>query len=263
MNKIPLIATLALLMLSTNACGSKATAGTDAAVNETGQPAAAAPAPSKGAFTSPDLRAFGFVGKVKHAEGEYFNAIDGNADVLVAEEDQEVGQDSHMEFSFDADGRITIDPWGGDYKYNPDGSFKGSSYEPGSVKMKRDAEGRVVEYNYAKDEEDDNMFNNLFTYDAKGRLVKLELQMWEEQQTFEYFYEGDNIYPSRRTLKSMNEGEVTETETKYRYTKFDEQGNWLEREQRFIGASYEEGDEDGGTRWTGANIERRIIEYWE
>jgi hypothetical protein len=50
-----------------------------------------------------------------------------------------------------------------------------------------------------------------------------------------------------------------ESETTYRYTKFDELGNWTERELRYRGNTKEEGET---TRWNGANIEVRTIKYY-
>jgi YD repeat-containing protein len=128
-----------------------------------------------------------------------------------------------------------------------------------NAKVKRDANGRVTLFDQAEDEEDDAMYRNTFTYDERGRLVKIERRMWESSETFMFTYEGDNIYPSTRRMEREEEGDEAESETTYRYTKFDSQGNWIERELRYRGNTKEGNDV---TRWRGANIERRTIEYY-
>ena len=99
-----------------------------------------------------------------------------------------------------------------------------------------------------------------FTYDEQGRLKKIERTFWESSQEEEFFYEGDNPYPVRRRYQSSEEGMEAESETEYRYTKFDEQGNWTEREMRYRGDTTEGGETT--TRWRGAMLERRTISYY-
>ena len=208
---------------------------------------------------SADRAAFGFKGKVKEAFCEQFYAENDDADVLVAGEPNN-SNGSEQGYAFDKAGRVTIDPWGGVYEYDANGNFvKGFSDKS---KMQRDDQGRVSLYSQANDEDDDAMFHNLFIYDAQGRLVKVECTYWESSQVEEFVYEGDNPYPARRKYHHSGEGTKVESETDYRYTKFDEQGNWTEREQRYRGNTTEGEGEGSTTRWRGAIVERRTISYY-
>ena len=212
---------------------------------------AAVPTPSA------DLAAFGFKGKVEEAFSTEFTVQDDDADDLVADEPYN-SNDSEHGYSFDKAGRITVDPWGGVYAYDADGNFTKGVTE--KTKMRRDDKGRVVFYRQANDEDDDAMFKNEFTYDEQGRLKKIERTFWESSQEEEFFYEGDNLYPVRRRYQSSEEGTEVESESEYRYTKFDEQGNWTEREIRYRGATTE--GEGSTTRWRGSMLERRTISYY-
>ncbi|MBR5656011.1 MAG: hypothetical protein IKW98_04930 [Prevotella sp.] len=208
------------------------------------------------AETFVDVAAFGFVGKVKKACSETFEVQSIDEDNLQQDPDDN-GTDARADFTFDEQGRVTCDMWGGAYSYDAQGNFV--NLPSFNAKVKRDANGRVTLFDQAEDEEDDAMYRNTFTYDERGRLVKIERRMWESSETFEFTYEGDNIYPSTRRMTREEEGEEAEGETTYRYTKFDSQGNWTERELRYRGDTKEGNDV---TRWRGANIERRTIEYY-
>ena len=208
------------------------------------------------AETPIDIAAFGFVGKVKKASSETFEVQNIDEDNLQQDPDDN-GTDARADFTFDEQGRVTTDMWGGSYGYDEQGNFK--NRPSFNAKVKRDANGRVTLFDQAEDDEDDAMYRNTFTYDERGRLVKIERRFWESSETFEYTYEGDNIYPSTRRMAREEEGEEAESETTYRYTKFDSQGNWIERELRYRGDTKEGNDV---TRWRGANIERRSIEYY-
>ena len=231
----------------------KITYYTEEELNAPTDEAEAATAPTQ----SVDLAAFGFKGKVKEAFSTEFTVKNEDVDDLEADEPYN-SNDSEHGYSFDKDGRITVDPWGGVYIYDADGNFtKGVTAK---TKMRRDDKGRVVFYRQANDEDDDAMFKNEFTYDEQGRLKKIERTFWESSQEEEFFYEGDNPYPVRRRYQSSEEGTEVESETEYRYTKFDEQGNWTEREMRYRGDTTE--GEGTTTRWRGAMLERRTISYY-
>ena len=171
-------------------------------------------------ITALDVASFGFLGPVQES---FVNTYD----VTNPDEDQfEKGalmKDDNNEtgYAFSEDGQVTADAFGGIYNYDANGKFtKGINAK--SV-MKRDEKG------------------------------------WEWQITQVFTYEGDNIYPSTRRYKRLDEGLEAESETTYRYTKFDEVGNWTERELRYRGSTTEEGET---TRWSGANIEVRTIKYY-
>lgn len=247
-------------MLALTSCGAKSTEAKDNNTNETQTTAEVADNTAADKTLTPiDIQAFGFKGAVKEAVFSSFSVADETADVLVAED--EINNEGVVEkYCFDKAGRITVDPWGGVYVYDANGNFtKGVTAKS---KMQRDDKGRVSNYSQANDEEDDAMFHNTFTYDEQGRLVKVERSYWEMTIEEKFTYEGDNPYPARREFLKNDEGTTVESTTDYRYTKFDDQGNWTERELRIAGSETEEGEEDYSTRWSNAMLERRTISYY-
>lgn len=206
--------------------------------------------------TALDVRSFGFLGPVKESFCNRYEVKDLGADTLERAEPSN-GADDEAGYAFTEEGRVSGDAYGGIYYYNAKGKFvKGITNK--SV-MKRDEKGRVVYYSQKDDPDDDAMFTNEFTYDEKGRIVKVVATYWEWTITQEFTYEGDHIYPTTRKFYRQEEDMESESETTYRYTKFDELGNWTEREMRYRGST-KEGSEV--TRWRGANIEERQIQYY-
>ena len=206
--------------------------------------------------TALDVKSFGFLGPVKESFIIRYEVTSIDDDVL---EKAEMSNNANDEagYSFNEDGLVTGDAYGGVYNYDQTGKFvKGISAK--SV-MKRDEKGRVVYYSQQDDPDDDAMFTNKFTYDEKGRIVKVEQTYWEWSITEEFTYNGDDLYPSTRRVKRQEDGLESESETTYRYTKFDVIGNWIEREMTYRGSTREGGDV---TRWRGANIEERKIRYY-
>lgn len=207
-------------------------------------------------ITALDVASFGFLGPVQESFVNTYDVTNPDEDqfekgALMKDDNNETG------YAFSEDGQVTADAFGGIYNYDANGKFtKGINAK--SV-MKRDEKGRVVYYMQKEDDDDDAMFTNEFTYDEKGRIIKIVETYWEWQITQVFTYEGDNIYPSTRRYKRLDEGLEAESETTYRYTKFDEVGNWTERELRYRGSTSEEGET---TRWSGANIEVRAIKYY-
>ena len=210
--------------------------------------------------TAVDVKAFGFIGPVKEAFSSEYDVKDFDADKLEPEGEPRNTNQSEQGYAFNKAGQITIDPWGGIYEYDADGQFvRGITAK---TKMKRDDKQRVVFYRQANDEDDDAMFKNEFVYDEQGRLKKVSVTFWESSQEEEFFYEGDNIYPSRREYSAEEEGTEWKSSTEYIYTKFDDRGNWIEREKHLRG-SEKVGDEEGGTTsWRDKTIEKRTVEYY-
>ena len=206
--------------------------------------------------TAMDVKSFGFLGPVKESFCIRYEVKSIDTDVLEKDERSNDANDESG-YSFTQEGRVTGDAFGGVYSYDSEGKFvKGINAK--SV-MKRDKQGRVVYYSQKDDEDDDAMFTNEFTYDDKGRIVKVVETYWEWTITQEFTYNGDNLYPSTRRFKREEEGMESESETIYRYTKFDAIGNWIERELTYRGSTREGNDI---TRWRGANIEERTISYY-
>lgn len=206
--------------------------------------------------TSPDILAFGLKGPVKEVITLTYGTEEQPDGTLIA---GEVLQKDTI--SFNASGLVTVDPFGAIYEYDKDGKFVKGVTEK-SV-MKRDEKGRVIYYNQQNDDEDDAMFTIEFTYDAQGRISKVNTSFWEGTQTKTFIYEADNIYPVKMLFESSDEGTNVESEGAYRYTKFDKYGNWTEREHTYSGTETEEGEDDYSSRWSGKNIERRTIEYYK
>ena len=206
--------------------------------------------------TALDVKSFGFIGPVKESFCNRYEVKSIDDDVLEKAERSNDGNDE-CGYAFSEAGRVTADAYGCVYNYDKTGKFvKGVTAK---TVMKRDEKGRVVFYQQKDDDEDDAMFTIEYTYDAKDRIVKVEQSFWEWNVTETFTYEGDNIYPATRRYK-RNEIEMSsESETTYRYTKFDEVGNWIEREMTYRGSTTEESET---TRWRGANIEERKISYY-
>lgn len=205
-----------------------------------------------------DTYGFGFLGRVSECVTTSYTAVDRGAEALIPGDEVD---GSRATISFTADGLVAEDPFGGVYVYDADGRFiKGVTEK--SV-MRRDDSHHVVYYQQSNDDEDDAMFRNEYTYDERGRLMQVVQTFWESTTTTTFTYEGDVPYPTQRRDDTIDEGVRIKSETNYRYTKFDQQGNWTERELRYQGSEEEDGAPDGPTRWNGAMIERRTISYHE
>ena len=209
-------------------------------------------------FTA-DIFGFGLLGRVQKVVTTTYTATDTGSERL---QKGEAVEGSETTVSFDADGRVTEDPFGGVYVYDADGKFvKGARRM--SI-MKRDDQDRVVNYQTKQDDEDDAMFRNDYSYDTSGRLVKVNQVFWESTDQFTFVYDGDEIYPSKRLFDSYDEGFHTVSETTYHYTQFDDHGNWTERELRYQGSETEDGADGTSpvTHFNGVMIEQRTISYY-
>ena len=97
--------------------------------------------------------------------------------------------------TFDEKGRVTLDPYANPYVYDADGKFiKGRSK---ASQMNRDKDGRVISYTNRENENHWEGYSYEFSYDKEGCA------------------------------------DIYKTDIRYRYTKFDEQGNWTAREMYF------------------------------
>lgn len=236
------------VMLLISACTSAAKPGSN-----TPTPIAQHPTPIN------DVRAMGLLGPVCEVTIHEYDAYQED-DKLVKGDEIE---NNRSQMKFNAKGLVTLDLWGGEYTYDANGKFvKGVSTKS---KMRRDDKGRVVFYSQRNDDEDDAMFQNEFTYDNQGRIIKIDRQFWETTAHETFIYEGDNIYPSKRILKCFDEGTVIDSETEYKYTKFDDHGNWTECELSYRTTEGEEAGEDELTNVThtkGNAIQVRNIKYY-
>ena len=207
-----------------------------------------------------DVRTFGLKGNVGKVITTPYFATPGE-DGLVQGEKMD-GSESEM--AFDWQGRVLRDLYGNVYVYDEAGNFiKG---EEDYQKMKRDGQGRIVFYESMRDEEDDACFKQEFTYDAQGRVCKMELALWEGSYTDEFVYQGDNVYPDKIINNGSEQGENIKMTTQYRYLDFDEQGNWLKREVHVTVVTTEEVAEGDAvpepTTEEIYTIEEREIKYY-
>ena len=93
---------------------------------------------------------------------------------------------------------------------------------------KRDSKGRIVSIILEDSAEDDEdtiaTFETKLIYDNKGRVIRTETTDTEEQWIQNYHYGKDSLLQRRDYGVNGNDEYST-----YRYVKFDEYGNWIER----------------------------------
>lgn len=207
-----------------------------------------------------DIASFGLKGPVKEIITTTYDATeDPDGTLQKLNESEAYPRDT---ISFNAQGMVTRDPFGGVYVYDAAGNFVRGVSEK-SV-MKRDTKNRVVYYCQRNDDEDDAMFENELLYDDLGRIHRVVRTFWESTTTMTYSYGSDDgFYPIKCHIESLDEGFHITSDMEYNYTEFDDSGNWIERELRYNGTETEEGvEEDSTTTWKGQLIERREIVYY-
>lgn len=212
-----------------------------------------------------DALSFGLLGDVK--EVYVTQSIESSTDEDLAEIVPTTGEE-RLEFTYDADGRITLDTFGLPYEYDADGAFVGGSGK--KTTLERDAKGRIVSYDntHVEDEDDyedldiESFFSYVFDYDNQNRVVKEEISGWEWCDTYEYTYEGDKPYPASATFVSGAEGWNEEGDIKFEYTAFDDKGNWTERLETYTVKAYEEGFEEEAQNYTTVYKKVRRFVYW-
>lgn len=172
-----------------------------------------------------DVTAFGLKGCVKKAVIVRYEATP-EGDKLVKGSRTYAYNDSLV--TFNDQGQVTIDIYANPYSYDSDGEFvKGRSKD---TKMDRDDKGRVIQYVNREGSNDWEGYSYEFDYDKKGRLSKIEWVGWEEISETVMHYEGDNVYPSREKIELQVCADIFKSDFRYRYTAFDNRGNWTERE---------------------------------
>lgn len=212
-----------------------------------------------------DALSFGLLGDVKQVY--LTQSIVSSTDEDLAEVVPTTGEE-RLEFTFDAEGRITLDTYGLPYEYDADGAFvRGIGKK---TVLERDTEGRLASYdNMHVEEEDDyedldieSFFSYTFEYDNQNRVSKEEIGGWEWCDTYEYTYEGDKVYPVSATFMSGSEGWNEEGDIQFEYTAFDAKGNWTERLETFHVKAYEEGFEEEAQEYTTVYKKVRRVIYW-
>lgn len=220
--------------------------------------------PGGGKYNPSDARTFWLTGDVKEVRLARVVVSDDAG----ATEDRPWYSQDELEMSFDAAGRVTLDPFGDPYEYDADGVFV-RGYNDKTV-LERDAKGRLLEYNNATLDEDsdydelniEEVFHVTFGYDGQGRAVTRELGGWEWMSTYTYVFDGNNAYPSSATYETFEEGFVEEGTQTFTYTSFDDRGNWTERTVHDVSRMYEEGFEDEVEITDITYTERCTYTYW-
>lgn len=199
--------------------------------------------------TPADVKSFGLVGNVKEVT---VTVLD------LSSEKQESWVDSTQYMKFDDNGRVLKDRFDLPYKYDDKGNFVYGLSEK-SV-MRRDEQGRIVYYENRMDEEDDLGFDLKIEYDDKGRMAKTQIVGWESTVDEWYTYTDDHVYPDQQKLESEDEGDHYSTVITYTYKKFDDKGNWTEREVKTV-SKHTIDDEDQGTEESTQIQQRKILYY--
>ena len=133
--------------------------------------------------------------------------------------------------TFDEKGRVTLDSYANPYIYDADGKFiKGRSKES---KMTRDKEGRITNYSNRENANHWEGYDYSFEYDKQGRIKAIEWGGWEEGESYALTYKDDKLYPSSMHIDGQACADIYKTDIRYKYTKFDEKGNWTAREMYF------------------------------
>lgn len=207
-----------------------------------------------------DAQTFGLMGKVQSVSTQSFLTTEVNGNLT------EGSMVTESVMAFDQWGHVTKDEWGNEYGYDADGNnYRGNHTY---TILKRDRSGRIIEY-IDEEPNTDNQDNQkiVFSYDKTGRLKIVTQEgwdgYWEEKRT----YEGGNIYPSTIvTSVDYEGGGYSNITTTYRYSRFDEKKNWIERICIISATTTEiEVDSIGGETKINEQIriEKRSIAYFE
>lgn len=208
---------------------------------------------------SPDIRAFGLTGDVSEV---YLTTVT----VSTTDPDAEISpeQTERLELSFDKAGRVTLDRYGSKYEYDTEGNFiKGRT---DSTTFTRDAQGRIDTYDNTPDDFEtldyENYLQMRFKYDDLGRVTTEDLGGWEWFYEYKFFYDKDNVYPSKMTYEGGSEGTEWKGEAINEYKSFDQKGNWTERSITITETESEEFSEEAPKTVTKVLTEKRRIIYY-
>lgn len=146
----------------------------------------------------------------------------------------------HIAVSFNKNGLITQDHLSNIYRYAKDGTFRSGNHD--YSKVTRDKQNRIISYNDSKETDDESNYEVKYSYDEKGRLSKVSYSGWTTVYETVYRYSDQDQLASAHSTGTFEGGGEYESSEEYRYTKFDEQGNWT---QRFVTKNYTEKNVDG------------------
>lgn len=206
-----------------------------------------------------DSQTFGLMGKVQSVSTQSFLTTDVDGSLT------EGSMVTESEMTFDQWGHIIKDEWGNEYGYDADGNYYRGNHT--YTILKRDGSGRIKEY-IDEEPDTDNQDNQKisFIYDNTGRLKTVTKGGWTGHWQEQRSYDGGNIYPSKIITSADYEGGgESQITTTYRYSRFDEKKNWIER--ICVISAIETDDTDSIEGRTIINeqiqIEKRSISYYE
>ena len=174
-------------------------------------------------YDTKDAHTFGLMGNVQSVSTQSFLTTDVNGNLV------EGAMVAQSEMTFDQWGHVTKDEWGNEYGYDADGNYYRGNHA--YTLLKRNESGRIKEY-IDEEPDTDNQENQkiVFDYDKNGRLEMVTQSGWSGHWQEERVYEGTNLYPSKIVTSADYEGggsnQVTMT---FRYSRYDEKKNWIER----------------------------------
>lgn len=212
-------------------------------------------------YDTTDAIAFGLKGHVKQVITTHYEATP-RGDKLVRGKSYGGNNDSLM--TFNEHGLVTCDLYANPYTYDADGNF--TTGRTKATKMTRNKQGRISKYDHQiQGEEHWNSYDYQFTYDDVGRIQEIDYTGWEEIFSYKLIFENDtDLWPVKETMEGQACADIFQSETLYRYLKFDDEGNWTERE---TWTTEKQGIEDGSEEpemsvSNAYTIEKREITYY-
>ena len=209
-------------------------------------------------YNPTDAESFGLNGNVQEVISQIYSTYDENGEL------KENFLEKTVEMRFNAWGKVTKDEWGNEYGYDADGNYYRGNHTYTTVK--RDKAGRLIQYVDVEpnmDNQDNNTIS--FSYDKAGRLTVVTQQGWTGNSEEKREYDKGNSYPSRALIAESYEGGGTSNIVQeYRYSSFDEFGNWIVRVvvcSETITEMDEEGMDSTNVK-SEIRIEKRSIVYY-
>lgn len=219
------------------------------------------PTENASTYDATDATAFGLKGNVKKVVTLHYEARPGGQS-LVRGSLQNNYNDSII--TFNEQGQVTCDAFANPYTYDAEGKFiKGRAK---TTTMKRNEDGRIISYDHQiKGEGHWNSYNYEFKYDELGRMQEYTYTGWEEIFGYKYIYDDDEtLWPVKITMEGQACADLFESEMLYRYLKFDDEGNWTEREVSMVERQGVDDGSDNPEMETSNSyfIEKREITYY-
>ena len=216
-----------VVMTAMDSCGKKSTA-TDAPQGDSIDSVAAAPKGVEIAYDTTDATAFGLRGLVKQVITTHYEAT-SNGSSLVCGKRVEGYNDSII--TFNEHGLVTVDAYANPYTYDENDKFvKGRAK---NTEMKRDDNGHIISYIHQDKTEQGhwNSYSYVFEYDELNRMKEYTYTGWEEIFGHKFIYgNDDDLWPVKEEMEGQACADLFQSEILYRYLKFDDEGNWIERE---------------------------------